>query len=244
MLKKIYKIIADEKTMYTELLHSSPTLVMIFFVISVICMNLLANKELINYQFIALDCGFLVSWISFLCMDILTKTIGPKLAIRASILSIIVNLLIVLIFNIVAIIPSNWSEYYTHGLTANIVLNNIFGGSWYILFGSTVAFAAASIINIELNHLIGYKLKKYKYSYKIFALRCFISTAIGQFIDNLLFAIIVSYVLFGWTPIQIIVCSLTGAFFELVCEIVFSPIGYKFSKSWERYYESCNNWKQ
>ena len=35
------------------------------FFVSVIMMNLLANKELISLPYLALDCGFVVSWVSF-----------------------------------------------------------------------------------------------------------------------------------------------------------------------------------
>ena len=56
------------------------------------------------------------------------------------------------------------------------------------------------------------------------------STFIGQFVDNLLFALIVSKVFFGWTLLQCFTCAVTGAVAELVFEIVFSPLGYRISK--------------
>lgn len=40
-------------------------------------------------------------------------------------------------------------------------------------------------------------------------------------------------IFFGWSFIQVITCSLTGAVLELLCEIIFSPIGYKVSRNWE-----------
>ena len=54
---------------------------MICMVISCIGMNLFAGKELLNVKYLALDCGFLLSWMSFLCMDMLTKRFGAKAAI-------------------------------------------------------------------------------------------------------------------------------------------------------------------
>ena len=50
---------------------------------------------------------------------------------------------------------------------------------------------------------------------------------------DLVFAVMVSYVFFGWTPLQVITCSLTGALAELLFEIVLSPIGYKVTKGWK-----------
>ena len=60
------------------LLRNVPSLVVSLFFISVIVMNLLANKELFSAKYLALDCGFTVSWISFLCMDMICKHFGPK----------------------------------------------------------------------------------------------------------------------------------------------------------------------
>ena len=50
----------------------------------------------------------------------------------------------------------------------------------------------------------------------------------------MIFALIVSYVFFGWSMLQVIMCSLTAGIFELLCEVIFSPLGYRANKSWER----------
>ncbi|MCI6547562.1 MAG: VUT family protein, partial [Coriobacteriaceae bacterium] len=54
---------------YKVLLRSIPSGTVALFVVSVIVMNLLANKELVSSPWLALDCGVSVSWVSFLCMD-------------------------------------------------------------------------------------------------------------------------------------------------------------------------------
>ena len=67
------------------------------------------------------------------------------------------------------------------------------------------------------------------------------STFIGQFLDNLIFSIIVFMIFapiywngFNWTLIQCLMCALTGAVLELIMEIIFSPIGYKILKKWNK----------
>ena len=83
--------------------------------------------------------------------------------------------------------------------------------------------------------------------YSNVAARSFISTGIAQFTDNLIFAVMVSKIFFGWSWIQVILCSLTGAIMELLCEIIFSPIGYKMATVWEKenvgkdYLANCKN---
>ena len=89
----------------------------------------------------------------------------------------------------------------------------------------------SAICNALLNHLISKGLKSD--NYRNFAIRSFISTAVAQFIDNLIFATVVSHIFFGWSWIQVLTCSLTGALMELLGEVVLSPIGYKATKKWK-----------
>ena len=214
------------------LLRSIPATVVTLFVVSVICMNLLANKTLIQLDWIALDGGILISWLSFMCMDIITKHFGPKAANRISILAAGINLLTCLIFFVASIIPSTADDY--------TAFNGIFGGTWFILLGSTIAFLASAAINNTINWMIGKSFRKNPDGKLAYATRTYVSTFIGQFMDNLIFAVIVFMFFapifwdgFCWTFIQCVMCSLTGALAELVMEIVFSPIGYKITKKWQ-----------
>lgn len=214
------------------LLRSIPATVVTLFVVSVICMNLLANKTLIQLDWIALDGGILISWLSFMCMDIITKHFGPKAANRISILAAGINLLTCLIFFVASIIPSTADDY--------TAFNGIFSGTWFILLGSTIAFLASAVINNTMNWMIGKSFRKNPDGKLAYATRTYVSTFIGQFMDNLIFAVIVFMFFapifwdgFCWTFIQCVMCSLTGALAELVMEIVFSPIGYKITKKWQ-----------
>lgn len=230
MMKFIRREIED----YKHLLRAIPSLTVSLFVVSVILMNLLANKEIYTgLSWLALDCGFLVSWLSFLSMDVITKRFGAKAATKISILAISINLLVCLMLFLISLIPGNWGESYTHNNfdLVNEALNNTFGGTWYILMGSTIALLISSAVNNFLNSAIGKMLKSD--SFRAYAVRSYVSTAIGQFVDNLLFALIVSLHFFGWSFLQCLTCSVAGALVELVCEVVFSPIGYSICKGWE-----------
>ena len=229
---KLKNLIKDEIYDYKILLKNIPTLTMIFFVLSVIYMNIFAGKELLNTKYLALDCGFLLSWVSFLCMDMLTKRFGAKAAIKLSLLALIINLVSCVIFYFMSNIGNNWAAFYTYNNDiANVALNDTFSGTWYVLLGSTIAMAVASIVNAIINHAIGTLLKKNNFF--SYAMRSYISTALGQFVDNFIFSIIVSVTFFGWNITQVILCSITGALAELLAEVVFSSIGYKVCKNWE-----------
>ncbi len=222
-----------EKKELGILLRSIPATVVTLFVVSVVCMNLLANKTLLQLDWIALDGGILISWLSFMCMDIITKHFGPKASNRVSILAVAINLLTCLIFFVASIIPSNAGDY-GH-------FDGIFGGTWFILLGSTVAFLCSAVINNSLNWLIGKSFRRNPDGKLAFAARTYISTFIGQFLDNFIFSVIVFMFFapvfwdgFHWTLIQCIMCALTGAVAELIMEIAFSPIGYRITKRWKK----------
>ena len=215
------------------LMRSIPATVVTLFVVSVICMNLLANKTLLQLPWIALDGGILISWLSFMCMDIITKHFGPKASNRISVLACGINLLTCLIFFIASAIPSNAEDYSA--------FDGIFGGTWFILLGSTVAFLASALLNNTLNWLIGRAFRRNPDGKLAYAMRAYVSTFIGQFFDNFLFSIIVFTIFapifwdgFCWTVLQCAMCALTGAVAELVMEILFSPIGYRMTKKWKQ----------
>ena len=236
-MKKITRGIKEFFHEYSILLRSVPPLMLTLFVLSVVGMNLLANKSInLPVNWLALDMGLILSWLSFLTMDIITKRLGPRAGIMVSILALAINLLFVLIFFIASIIPGTWSESYVSGSekVINIALDKTFRGTWYVLLGSSIAFAVSAVVNCLLNFAIGKAFKKHPDSFAAFALRSYVSTAIAQFVDNLLFAFIVSHVFFGWTVLQCITCALTGMVLELLFEVVFSPIGYASLKKMEK----------
>ena len=215
------------------LFRSIPSIVVSLFVVSVICMNLLANKTLFQNRYLALDGGILISWLSFMCMDIITKYFGPKASNKVALLASLINLLTCLIFYIASIIPSNAGDYGA--------INGLLGGTWFVLVGSTVAFLISAVVNNLLNFIIGRIFVKNPNGKLAFAVQSYVSTFIGQFIDNFIFSIIVFVVFapiywngFHWTPLQCVTCALTGAVAELIMEIAFSPIGYSIVTKWQK----------
>ena len=217
--------------------RSIPGVVLALFIISIIAMNLLANKSINQpVDWMALDCGIIFSWLTFLLLDMVTRHFGPKAATMMSVMALIVNLFMALMLFIGSVIPGLWGESFVDegGELINTALDNTFRGTWYVLLGSSVAFIVSSVVNNELNWVIG-KLfsKKEKTGFGVYAVRSYASTIIAQFVDNLVFALIVSHNFFGWTMTQCLVCALTGAVIEMLCEIVFSPIGYRIARRWE-----------
>lgn len=228
MRKRIRQFISDTAL----LLRSIPSPVITFFVLSVVLMNLLANKTIYQKGFFAVDGGIVVSWACFLCMDIITKHFGAKAATQASIFALAVNLFCVGIFAVVSLIPTE---------TDYSAFNGIFGGSWFIVLSSSLAFIASAVANNALNAAIGGMFRADPDGRAAYYTRSYVSTFIGQFVDNMVFASLVFMVFapiywggFSWTLPQCVTCSLIGAFLELFMEVVFSPIGYSVTRRWRQ----------
>ena len=216
---------------FRDLLRSVPPIIAAMFVISVVCMNLLANKSIdTGVEWLALDCGILLSWITFLSLDVMTHCYGPWAATGMSIAAILINLIMAGVFFLAGIIPGVWSESYVEGSEEiiNAALDSTFKGTWFILLGSSIAFIVSSLVNNFLNYGIGKQVGSGGFG--VFALRSFVSTMIAQFTDNLVFALLVSKVFFGWTLLQCFTCALTGAVMELLFEVFFSPLGYRIAR--------------
>ena len=236
----VYKRIRKEIEETKVLLRCVPPWVLAFIVMSFVMMNLLANKSIAGLpEWLALDAGVLVSWVAFMSMDVLVKRFGPKAATKISIVGMMFNLLACAIFFVCSTIPGYWGESFAYqGDVATIVnnsLNNTFGGTWYILLGSTVSIFVSTIVNNCLNYSIGKLFKTNPDSFTAYACRSYISTSVGQFVDNFVFALIVSVNFFGWTMTQAIMCAVTGAVVECLFEIAFSPVGYRIVKRWDEY---------
>ncbi|MCQ2493613.1 MAG: VUT family protein [Lachnospiraceae bacterium] len=221
----------------TLLLRSIPSPVVASYIVAIITMNLLANKAVpLPFEYIVLDCGFFLSWMVFMTMDMVTRHFGPRAANLLSVIALLANLFMCGIFFGISKLPGEWSASYVEGSEAviNTALDSTFGGTWYVLMGSSIAFLVSAIVNNFMNYLIGLKAESKKKNFATFAFRSYVSTFIGQFVDNLVFALIVSHTFFGLTLLQCVLCALTGAVMELLCEVIFSPIGYKVSQGWEK----------
>ena len=223
------KKIASE---FRNLLHDVPPLIASLLILSVVGMNLLANKSIdTGVEWLALDCGILFSWLTFLSMDVLTHCYGPRAATGLSVAALLLNLMMALFFYLASRIPGVWGESFVDGSEAviNTALDSTFGGTWFIILGSSVAFLASAILNNFLHFGLG-RLMKGRESFGAFALQSYVSTFLAQFADNLIFALLVSKLFFGWTLLQCFTCALTGAVMELLFEVFFSPLGYRIAR--------------
>ena len=239
MIKKLKNEFAEIKSLISKI---NPIL-MTFFVLSVVLMNLLANKSIDlswlpgndtasgEFGWLALDCGLLVSWMAFFTMDIVVRRFGPKASTRLTIVAVFINLVVCLVLLLAGTVPGVWGESYIPegGNLVNTALDNTISGTWYVLMGSTVAFISSAIVHGFASTAVS-KMFKDKEGLKSYAVCSFVATSLGQFTDNMIFALIVSQIFFGWNIVQCITCSLTGMLMEFIFSVIFVPIGHKIYK--------------
>lgn len=215
---------------YKVLLRSVPAFITSFFILATVLMNLSASKIVYNAFNVAVTGGVLLSWVPFLCMDSVTKRFGARAAILLNILSALGNLFAVVFLAVVAAIPTPGSDY--------TAFNSTFGCVWFIALSSTIAFVVSGVVNSLLNAAIGKLFKKNPDGKLAFFTRAYISTFIGQALDNFIFMAGV-YCIFApiyWNmSLPVLTCvgtAIVGGLLELLVEVIFSPIGYIASKKW------------
>ena len=235
MIKKIKK----EWLELTELISKINPLVMTLFVLSVVLMNLLANKSIDlswvpgnngSYPWLALDCGLFVSWLAFFSMDNIVRRFGPKASTKMTIVAVLINLVVCAVFLFAGTVSGEWGASYEFEGQINAALDSTIAGTWYILLGSTIAFITSAVVHGLTSYTVS-KLFKDKESLKAYAICSSAATSLGQFVDNFLFAFLVSRVFFGWNILQCVMCSVSGMVVEFLLSFVFVPLGHKLYKS-------------
>lgn len=243
ILKHVFTSLKDffNPKEWIKTLRSVPSLALALITVATVLMNILANKSIIEIPrrgdgdyWLVQDAGIIMSWVGFLVGDLLVKAFGSKNAIRVNLTCLGISLLVSALLAIVGVIPGNWAASYDYSGQINEALNSTMGNVWYVILGSALASAVGLIINGISQGLLLRKLeRKHGDKYWGFLVASAASTMIGQFIDNFVFASVVSLNFFGWTWFSVFSCSLLGMIVELIVELVFSPLTYRISKNWK-----------
>ena len=235
MIKKIKK----EWLELRELVAKINPLIMTLCVLSVVLMNLLANKSIDltwvpgnngSYPWLALDCGLFVSWLAFFSMDNIVRRFGPKASTKMTLVAVFINLVVCGVFLFAGTVGGEWGASYEFEGQINAALDSTISGTWYILLGSTLAFITSAVVHGVTSYTVS-KLFKDKESLKAYAICSSAATSLGQFVDNFLFAFLVSRVFFGWNILQCVMCSVSGMIVEFLLSFVFVPLGHKLYKN-------------
>ncbi len=229
--------IEEKKLSLSQLTTASILLGMVaIYITSVILYNIFEYKFfefttlgwsiLGNPIIIGMGAGTLISWISFLLMDVITEVWGKKKAISiftmAMIISVVTSLFGLIIVNV-------GTDSYGSAIEL------IFGTHIRVTLASAFAFWVGNYVNAVIMHVMKVRAEDQGEGYngKLFALRATTSTLFGQFVDNALFQILglapfgVGYMLaspFGWTWGMVFGSIIVGTILEFLLEAVLVPL--------------------
>lgn len=198
-----------------------------FYFAGVVLQNILAVKTIGTDSVNIMDCGVLITWLVFACMDIITEVLGKKSAIKYFTIASAFNLFFTCIFLIAIALPGTDD-------TMSNALSVVLGTNWRIVVSSVVAFWVGNYANTIIMYVMRTRSKDATKTTS-FMLRAVISTLLGQFVDNMLFYIIAfapvgipgTYEL-DWLSILQNVAITTGI--EIVVESALSPLTALFVK--------------
>ena len=181
--------------------------------------NLFEMKTLGTADFAVGGGGIMLSWATFMLMDISTELLGKKKTMWIYTFAGLTNLLVVLLAQIVIAIPGTYPEQ-------NDAFRQIFSNGVRTVFASFAAFWVGNFVNMH----IMLKMKELDKSGSRFMLflRALLSTIFGQFVDNAFFATLafapIGLSVFEMTWKDIMTSSLMGVLNETIIETVWMPI--------------------
>ncbi len=203
---------------------SVPTFFLIivsFYMVGSVMQNILATKTFGTPELSITTGGTIISWLVFLCMDVITEIWGRKRAIQCFWISAILNLFISGIAWICIAIPGN-NDFI------NSSYEVILGTGWRIVIASITAFLLGNYANTMIMYLMRVNSKNPNKTFG-FMLRAVLSTLIGQFLDNAIFYLIAfapigipATIEQSWTTILQLVGFTTAI--ETVVEALVSPL--------------------
>lgn len=232
---KLVKWLGNELQVSKVLFRSVPGIVLALFILSTVLMNLLASVALVNEAWLALDAGIFVAFVGFILLDMIVKRFGARAAVRVTVLGFLVNLSVAVLFTIVALVAKSSGQYFPLGDYATLT-------QWWIIGASATAFLVSGILDAGLHHLILNRFKKNPEGVVAHMTSALGSTFVGQVIDNMLFGLLFTFPasmigLWGMTPMTVTALlgfAVAGGIVELLCQALFTPLGYKVAESWRR----------
>ena len=151
--------------------------------------NILAVKTVGTETVSITDCGILVSWFVFACMDIITELFGKGRAIVYFTIASVMNVITTCLFLVSMALPGT-------DATMSEAFSTLFQTNWRIVISSVSAFWIGNYVNAAIMYLMRARAKDKTNTFGYIA-RCIISSVLGQFVDNLLFY------LFAFSPLGI-----------------------------------------
>lgn len=171
----------------------------------------IASFKLIQLGPIVITSGVLLFPITYIVNDLVAEVYGFEKARKVIWLGFLMNLLLVGYFQLAIILP------YPAFFDGQAAFASVLGNTWRALLASLSAYLTGSFLNATVMS----KMKK-KTQGKGFFQRAVLSTLIGEFVDSLLFVLILF--VFTYDIKTILIMVLTQTLVKTVYEIIIFPV--------------------
>ena len=192
---------------------------MAVYCVFTVVQNLFEMKTLGTDAFAFGGGGGLISWATFMIMDITTELFGKKDTVKIYTFAGILNLFIVVVAQIIIALPGVYPDQ-------NEAFRLIFSNGIRTALASFGAFWVGNYVNMTIMIKLKEMCESHDSKLWLFV-RAVASTILGQFVDNWLFATLafapVGLSAFEMTWKAIMTSSLFGTFMETVNESIFVP---------------------
>ena len=188
------------------------SIVTALFCSCLIISNVLAGKTFALTSSIVLPCAVIIFPIVYIVNDVLSEVYGFRKAKSVVLLGFAINVLAVIAYGIAILLPS--PVFATDvGEAFKVVL----GSTPRILMASFLAYLVGSLVNAKIMTLM-----KAKHGESKLALRCILSTLVGEGIDACIF---ISIAFLGTMPlVSLGVMIIAQALFKTLYECVVYPL--------------------
>lgn len=168
---------------------------------------------------VVLPCAVIIFPITYILSDVFSEVYGYKWTRRTAWISFLMNLVMVVFFEIAIVMP---------GATDLSVLHS----TWFLLLASLVAYMFGDL----MNDLVFVRMKK-KQGEKGFVSRAVLSSLVGEFCDSLVYIplgmailpkMILGFSFMTWS--QVALCVVIQPLFKVCYELLISPVTYRLSK--------------
>lgn len=174
--------------------------------------NVLAGKTFALTESIVLPCAVIIFPVVYIVNDVLSEVYGFRKAKNIIFLGFAINVLAVAAYGIAILLPSP-----AFATEVGDAFRTVLGSTPRILLASFLAYLAGSLVNAK----VMVKLKE-KHGEKGLALRCILSTLVGEGIDACIFITIafLATMPFG----SLVVMIVAQALFKTVYECIVYPV--------------------
>lgn len=182
--------------------------------------NIFEMKTIGSSVFAIMGGGTIVSWITFVIMDIFAEEYGKQLANFIIDLATVLNIVVIVFAKLIILLPGTYE-------LQNEAFYQIFNNGPRTILASIIAFRIGNKLNVWVMVKLKSKAKNYR-TRKSFYFRAIASTVVGQYLDNLIFLLIafapIGISAFEMRISDIMSVVILGTLLEVLIESIFVPL--------------------